>query len=690
MTDNLNTAGNAQFPDEVLYLAGINKKLQNALNEASENVGQIDREYMDMKRYMAQNRGEIDPHEMFQNELSLKQIDRSGAFAAGVREKLLKMKDSPYFARTDFKAEGRGEAAKYYIGRFTFLYDNKPFIFDWRAPVSGLFYDCEPGPAQYEAPAGRIAGQLTRKRQFKIQSGKLEYVLESAVNIRDDVLQRELSRTSDEKMKSIISTIQKEQNRIIRNENTAVLLIQGVAGSGKTSIALHRIAFLLYRFKDKLSAGNVAILSPNRVFGDYISNVLPELGEEPVYELGFQDIAEIQLERVIGFEPDKDPLETWDDKWAERVRFKSTPDFLSQMEHYLGQMPKNVFHAADCHIGGFTAKADWIQQRFDAYRRHPVKRRLKLTAADIHDKFQSDSIMGDEVPKEGAILKNLEAMLRVKSTLALYRDFYQKTEKPHMLQMPAKNTLEWADVYPFLYFHAAFEGLKESCGIRHLVIDEMQDYTPVQFAVINLLFACPKTILGDFSQALNPNLCHTLHDIRQLYRDAEFVELNKSYRSTYEIITFAQEIGRTDGILPMERHGAVPETVSCGTKEGQIDRIKNIIKAFERSESKTLGILLKTNAMAREFHSLLSKELGIRLISPQSTGFENGVSVTSIQMSKGLEFDEVVIPDADSDSYQTQHDRRLLYVACTRAMHRLTLLYTGKASPLLPGNKGFI
>lgn len=686
MTDKLNTAGNVQFPDEVLHLAGINEKLQNALNEAADNVGQIDREYMDMKRYMAQNRGEIDPHEMFQNELSLKQIDRSGAFAAGVHEKLLKMKDSPYFARIDFKAEGKDEAAKYYIGRFTFLYESRPLIFDWRAPVSGLFYDCEPGPAEYDAPSGRIAGELTRKRQFKIQKGKLEYALESAVNIQDDILQRELSRTSNEKMKSIISTIQKEQNRIIRNEKTEVLLIQGAAGSGKTSIALHRIAFLLYRFKDKLSARNVAILSPNRVFGDYISNVLPELGEEPIYELGFQDIAEIQLERVIGFEPDKDPLETGDDKWAERMRFKSTLDFLRQVDKYLGQLPNKVFVPSDCCIEGFSAKSGWIQERFDAYHRHPVKRRLKMIAADIHDKFQSDNIMGDEVPKQGAILKSLEAMLQVKSTLALYRDFYQTIKKPHMLQMPSKNTLEWADVYPFLYFHAAFEGLKESRGIRHLLIDEMQDYTPVQFAVINLLFPCQKTILGDFSQALNPNLHHTLHDIRQVYRKAEFIELNRSYRSTYEIITFAQEVGGERGILPMERHGAVPEIISCGTEREQIDRIKSIIRAFEKSENASLGILLKTNAMVREFYNEFSKELDIRLISPQSTAFENGVSITSIQMSKGLEFDEVVIPCSDCETYHTQHDRRLLYVACTRAMHRLTLIYMGEASPLLPPN----
>ena len=293
------------FPEEIRHLEAVAGRLDAALKATEDRVGLADEQYMETKRYMVENRGEIDPHEMFQNELALKQLDRKGAFTVGVREKLARLKASPYFARIDFQYENEEDTEKYYIGPASFNDNNELLICDWRAPVAGMFYDCEVGPAGYEAPSGKIKGHLTRKRQFKIKDGKMEYALESSVNIQDDVLQRELSHTSDEKMKSIIATIQKEQNQIIRNERARTMIIQGVAGSGKTSIALHRIAFLLYRFKDHLSASDIRILSPNRVFGDYISNVLPELGEEPIYEISFEDIAEEQLEGKFRFEKEK-------------------------------------------------------------------------------------------------------------------------------------------------------------------------------------------------------------------------------------------------------------------------------------------------------------------------------------------------------------------------------------------------
>ena len=223
------------FPEEITHLARINAILEKALDKAENSVGQLEREYRDAKRYMADNRGEIDPDEMFQNELLLKQTDRTGAFAAEGRNRLVRLKESPYFARIDFLEEGSSHAETYYIGRFAFQYDREPLIFDWRAPVAGLFYDFENGPAGFEAPAGYIGGELTGKRQFKITAGVLEYALESSGNVRDEVLLKELNHTSDEKMKSIFSTIQKEQNRIIRNEKAETLIIQGAAGSGKTS-----------------------------------------------------------------------------------------------------------------------------------------------------------------------------------------------------------------------------------------------------------------------------------------------------------------------------------------------------------------------------------------------------------------------------------------------------------------------
>ncbi|KPI57099.1 helicase [Clostridioides difficile] len=671
------------FPDEIVHLLDINNKLDDALKKAENLVGKLDKDYMDAKMYMVKNRGEIDPHEMFQNEQALKQIDSYGAFMVKARDKISKIKDSPYFARIDFRLKDMDDEYKYYIGRFAFDYEDELIILDWRSPIASMFYDYEIGKAGYDAPIGWVDGEITRKRQFKIKNGKLEYALESSINIQDDILQKELSHTSDEKMKSIISTIQKEQNQIIRNDKADTLIIQGVAGSGKTSIALHRIAFLLYRFKDKISANNVIILSPNRVFGDYISNVLPELGEEPLCELSFENIAEVQLEGVINFESEKDPLEINDAKWAERVRFKSTLDFVKLIDDYIKQMPNKIFIPEDYTFGGFTAKSDWIQSRFEAYNRYPVKRRLEKVAEDIHYRFESDNIMEEDLPRVKSILKSLNGMLTIKNTLTLYKDFFKQMDISNMFVMAAKKTLEWADVYPFIYIHAAYEGLEEDKIIRHIVIDEMQDYTPIQYAVINLLFKCKKTILGDFGQLVNPNHTHTLDDMRQLYNEGELVTLNKSYRSTFEIINFAKKIQDVSSLEPIERHGEEPALVKCNNEQDEIAKLKIEIEEFRKSDNATLGIILKSDSEADAIYNALKQEYNVNLISSESSSFTKGVSITSVKMSKGLEFDEVIVPSVNNKTYCSDYDRSLLYIACTRAMHKLKLTYVGELTQLI-------
>lgn len=380
----------------------------------------------------------------------------------------------------------------------------------------------------------------------------------------------------------------------------------------------------------------------------------------------------------------RDPLETEDLNWAERVRFKSTLDFVKQMESYIEHVPNLIFEAKDYTFGRFSVTADWIEHRFITYKSYPIKKRLAMIAHDIYEQFHSDNFMGDEIPRVKAILKSLNTMLNIKNTTALYQHFYEWIERPHLMVFPKKLTLEWSDVFPFLYLYGFFEGLKESRGIKHLVIDEMQDYPPIQYAVINQIFPCQKTILGDFGQFLNLNHLHSLKDLQELYTDASTVELNKSYRSTYEIITFAKEIGQISSILPMERHGDVPKIMYCPNRQEEMKQIKENLKGFLEGNSVSIGIILKTNSAAKELYDSLKQHHNIQLITPDSTQFTNGISITSVQMSKGLEFDEVIIADVDEDTYSTEYDRKLLYIACTRAMHKLTLLHTGKLPHFFP------
>ena len=672
------------FPEEKRHLEAIQAMLAEDVRKAEQSIVEQDDAYNASKRYMVENRGELDPHEMFQSELLLKQADYIGAQSVQLRNRLLKQQDSPYFARIDFRGS-TGESIPYYIGLFAYLRGGQLHISDWRSPVAGMYYDFEPGKAWYQAPGGVVRGELTRKRQFRIRNGQLEFALESAIQIQDEVLQRELSRTSDEKMKTIIATIQKEQNRIIRNETASTLLIQGVAGSGKTSIALHRVAYLLYRFQTRLTAKNVAIISPNRVFASFIANVLPELGEEPVQETNFADIAEEQLAGTVRFDPSADPLAVKDAAFGERTAYKASPAILRDLDHYIAAMPAEVFEPTDyCH-GQRCVPSAWIAKQFQFYAGLPVLHRIRMIAENLRAQLDADNYRGDPLPTAASIRSALKRMLKVKNTLALYQGFYRRAGKPSLLRLAAKNRLEWADVYPYLYLRAAFEGLKPNREVRHLVIDEMQDYPPVQLAVINRIYACSKTLLGDFAQAVNPCQRHTLQDLQKLYPGAETIELHRSYRSTCEIIQFALRFQPQAGIEPVTRHGQAPVVTCAQDEHAQWDAILSVMDTFLTGSHATFGLILKTDADAKRMWESLPAAYKAHWIAPGSSTFPTGICVLSIHMAKGLEFDEVLIPDVSAKQYSCDFDRQLLYVACTRAMHRLTLTCAGAPSPFLRG-----
>ena len=278
------------------------------------------------------------------------------------------------------------------------------------------------------------------------------------------------------------------------------------------------------------------------MFADYISGVIPELGEEPICELSFQDVACNALKETIGFETEKNPLENKDGAWEKRARFKSSLAFVGLLDQYICNMPERFFSAKDYTCQGHVVQAAWINERFNTYKEIPVKKRLALVAGDVRERLRSLIGIWGEVPKVNVILKSLNKMLTIKDTFALYKDFYQSIDKKDMFVLSEKKILEWEDVFPFLYLMAAFEGIEENRSVKHLVIDEMQDYTPIQFTVLNRMYPCQKTILGDFGQVLNPCHSHSLDEIRRIYKDAQFVALNKSYRSTYEIMEFAKKI----------------------------------------------------------------------------------------------------------------------------------------------------
>lgn len=335
--------------DERRYLKQVLSRLQMQRDKLQAQIDAAAEQVLEMKRQLWEEQADMDTKELVANRINVSdEMDRGEEI---IREaaRIDKLILSPYFGRIDFNEAGAANTQNIYLGIHAFEDEESKenLIYDWRAPISSMFYDFESGPAHFTAPMGIIEGDISLKRQYRIVRSEMEYMIESAMNINDEVLQKELSRSSDEKMKNIVATIQKEQNRIIRDENAKVLIIQGSAGSGKTSIALHRVAFLLYRFKQELNSRNILILSPNKVFGSYISNVLPELGEENILEMSFEEMAQELLGKKFKFQTFAqqvaDLLAKDDAAAVERIHYKATIDFVKELDAFLQRVEAEFF-----------------------------------------------------------------------------------------------------------------------------------------------------------------------------------------------------------------------------------------------------------------------------------------------------------------------------------------------------------
>jgi DNA helicase-2/ATP-dependent DNA helicase PcrA len=672
---------------ERAYLEEIKEKLALAIKRGDDAVKQFSDELRQKKQYIHEHQSSMDDADLVAADQSINRMAFTGEAAVARKRKLLKLSQSPYFGRIDFAPLGLATVPMY-IGVHSFLDEQQRqnLIYDWRAPVSSLFYDYELGEATYTTPAGPVQGTIDRKRQYKIRDGQLEFMLENDVNIHDDVLQRELAKSSDDKLKNIVATIQRDQNAVIRNETARVMVIQGVAGSGKTSIALHRIAFLLYRYRDTIAAKDVLIISPNKVFADYISNVLPELGEEHIPELGMEELAADLLENRYAFQTFFEQvaalLDNPDPAFVERIRFKSSAEFLRQLNQYLLHVENNYFTCSELRVGRVLVPLAFIQARFKAYHRVPLLKRFPQVAQDVRTYVRDAADRKLTGQEKATIGEAIPRMFKFAQVLDLYRDFYHWLGRPELYQIDQRRSLEYADVFALIYLRLRLEGITAYAHVKHLVVDEMQDYTPVHYAVLSRLFACRKTILGDVNQMVNPYSASSAETIERVFPDAEVVKLHRSYRSTIEITTFAQRIAPNPDLIPLERHGQEPSLVRCDNPEEERQTLQRLVAAFQHGGKQSLGIICKTLRQATQLHQAL-QSLGIHLLTAESTTFKEGIVVTTAYLAKGLEFDEVIVPFVSARVYKTEVDKGLLYVACTRAMHQLTLTYVGDLTPFL-------
>lgn len=677
-------AFNQTEKQEKEYLKQIISFLKKVIGNTDASVKDHVDTLAEYKDYIWFNK-DIDPHEIRSMRESILNHFALGESVINKHKRLTKILAIPYFGRIDFlEKKENSKVMPIYIGIHTF-YDPESratLIHDWRAPVSSMFYDHELGEAGYRSPSGEIKGVISLKRQYRIRGGKMEFMIESALTVHDDILQKELSSNVDDKMKNIVATIQREQNRIIRNEDIRTLIIQGVAGSGKTSIALHRIAYLLYTFRDSISSKDILIVSPNKVFSDYISNVLPELGEETVPETSMEQILSGVLEHKYKYQTYfglvNELLEKPSSSLINRIAYKASFGFISELDKFILHIENTYFKAADVKLTKYiTIPAPFIEEQYLRFNRYPIRRRFDAMADYMLDMLKIQYTFTVTTTGRNLLKKEIRLMFAGNNDIQVYKDFFKWTNNPGMFKMRKGHTLEYSDLAPLAYLHLALEGSgNQPFRVKHLLIDEMQDYSPIQYKVIQKLFPCRKTVLGDAGQSVNPYGSSTAETIQKSLTASEIMKLCKSYRSTFEITDFAQKIHPNAELEPVARHGEKPQILQFGSAVEELSGIMGLISTYRKSGYKSLGIICKTEQQAREMADVLKSYANdISFLSSQSSAFVQGIVITSAHMAKGLEFDEVIIPQTDERNYRSEIDKSMLYVAVTRAMHRLTLTF---------------
>ena len=667
--------------DQTAYLEFVLEKLRERIQKISLSLAEGEKEIEGMHEYYWENYTEMDQYgyENFDNQQALLNQINTNQQQLKMKQRFKNMLDSPYFGRVDFQYEGEDEPETFYIGIGNFAEETgrTPLIYDWRAPVSGLFYDFDKGEASYQAPGGLMEGEITAKWQYKIRKGKMVYGFESDMKIDDDILKAELGANGDVQLKNIIRTIQKEQNAIIRNTKDRILVIQGVAGSGKTSVALHRIAYLLYHDRKNLKSSNILILSPNGVFSDYISHILPELGEENIQEMSFDLFAYQELRDTAADCEDKyDMIEQAmkDPTVGERCREKQSGEFLNQMEEFLLILEDELMNFTNVEYRHYQIPSSRIIELFyEKFLDVPLLSRMEAVMEYLLDEYET--LTGRDLSEEERPVFQ-EKFLKMYETRDLYRIYSRFLEYAGYAPLPQSSweqrLLAYEDVYPMLYMKYKLLRPGNRRNIKHLVIDEMQDYSRMQYLILAKLFPCKMTILGDKAQTMDEKMQDVTRFLpKVLGKDIRIIQINKSYRNTVEIAEYAGKLaGMTDMEL-FERHGKPVEEKKIVNREEALEKIRQNLKLGEE-EYETAAVLTMTQEEAGKIYRQLKEKLGeecsISYVDRDSSSFQKGITVTTFYLAKGLEFDQVFTLHPGEESGMITQAK---YICATRALHEL-------------------
>jgi len=662
------------------YLELVTKKLNTKVEELGAVICEVQKDIEGMNDYYWENYTEMDQYgyEDFDNRRALLTQISANKQNLLMLGRYKKMQASPFFGSVEFLYEGDDEAETFYIGigNFAEKTGGVPLVYDWRAPVSGLFYDYDKGEASYEAPGGLMEGEILSKWQYKIRNGKMIYEFENDVKIDDDILKRELGMNGDVKLKSIVSTIQKEQNAIIRNTKDRHLVIQGAAGSGKTSVALHRIAYLLYHDRERLKSSNVLILSPNSVFSDYISHILPELGEEHIREMSFDLFAYRELEDLVSDCEDRyhhieNRIHYMDADAEERYQWKQSGEFVGAVESFLVLLEDDLMNFKDFEYRGMKKSAKMLWELFYfKFPELPLLSRMESVMEYVVDEYET--LAGRSIPEEDKmwIRERFMSMYETMDVYEIYNWVLAENGWDGLPDAPREQRyLAYEDVYPLLYLKYRLCQVKKNKEIRHLVIDEMQDYSYLQYVILQNLFSCSMTILGDRAQTVDDVPRDVLTFLPKIFgKQIRKIEMNKSYRNTIEIAEYASQITNVTGVKYLERHGKPVEELSVASRREALRLVLERVN-FGPDGYETAAILTMTEAQAKEVYAYLKKKReDVSYINRDSSLFKKGITVTTYYLAKGLEFDQVFVLGGDR---KNPFYKQFQYISATRALHEL-------------------
>ncbi|SCK04260.1 Helicase IV [uncultured Clostridium sp.] len=708
--------------DEEKYLLNTIDTINSLLNNYGASSSAQDKSIIEHRKFLWDNRSELDEIEINENCSHVALEEKLHASKISRIKTLERQLKSPYFARLDFKEEGENSES-FYIGLST-VENEEDFeflVFDWRSPVSNMFYDFEVGPAYYKAPNRTITGEIEFSRQFNIKNGKIVFMHNSNESLCDESLSNILSRNATDKMKNIVSSIQKEQNDIIRNDDSKILFIQGAAGSGKTSIALHRAAYLLYKNRKNLKADNILIFSPNEVFAEYISDVLPDLGESNILQTTFELYSKKFLPTNYTFESKNEHLDyiysTDKNSNSFKIRsksmeYKNTTEFMTILDKYANDLPNHLIDIKPIIIdNNIVVNKNSVTKTFlNRFSDIPLLNRIDVVKQSLFSQVETKYLSSNDNLKldyiedkeefyaycKEEVSNQVDRMIKTLDNVAIYKLLWENIEKytndnleaikEYTINYIEDKEVKYEDLTPITYIRAAMEGFRNYSNMKHILIDEAQDYSPLFYQLIKKSFSNAKiTIMGDLNQRIDKySNVKDKNSILEVFDEVKVAILSKSYRSTANITKFSKEILDTyEPIEAVERLGENPKII---IKENNLEiEIKNIIEDMNSKEYSSIAVICKNKEKANSiFNSLKSLNLSINLIDSENSELKNGVNVISSYLAKGLEFDGVIL--ADGENYLDKEDSNLFYTVCTRALHKLVIFSSTALDNILPNN----